>query len=245
MQEEFENQIQDIIKAQQGDETAMSELIEKNKGLIWSIVKRFQDRGYEIEDLYQVGAMGFIKCIKRFDSSFEVRLSTYAVPYILGEIKRHLRDNGPIKVSRSLKEMAIKAIEVKGEYYKKNGQEIRIEELAQKLSTTKEELALALEAFQPIHSIDEQLYEESEDGITLLDKMGNTVDEEVAITNKVCIEQMLQNLKEQDKQIIVLRYYKGKTQSEIAKILGITQVQVSRIERKTLELMKCRLKDVG
>ncbi|MCI9177159.1 MAG: sigma-70 family RNA polymerase sigma factor [Clostridia bacterium] len=245
MQEEFENQIQDIIKAQQGNKEAMGELIEKNKGLIWSIVKRFQDRGYEIEDLYQIGAMGFIKCIKRFDSRFEVRLSTYAVPYILGEIKRHLRDNGPIKVSRSLKEMAIKAIEIKNEYYKKNGQEIRIEELAQKLNTTKEELALALESFRPIHSIDEQLYEESEDGESLLDKMGSNIDEENVITNKLCIEQVIQNLKEQDKQIILLRYYKGKTQSEIAKILGITQVQVSRIERKTLELMKCRLKDVG
>lgn len=241
MQEEFENKTEDIIKAQQGDSEAMAELIEKNKGLIWSIVKRFQDRGYEIEDLYQVGAMGFIKCIKRFDSSFEVRLSTYAVPYILGEIKRYLRDNGPIKVSRSLKEMAIKAIDIKNEYYRKNGQEIKIEELAQVLNTSKEELALALESFQPVNSIDEQLYEENEDGVTLLDKMGTTVDEASVLTNRLCIEQIIKNLKEQEKQVILLRYYKGKTQSEIAKILGITQVQVSRIERKTLEHMKVKL----
>lgn len=241
MQEEFENKTEDIIKAQQGDSEAMAELIEKNKGLIWSIVKRFQDRGYEIEDLYQVGAMGFIKCIKRFDSSFEVRLSTYAVPYILGEIKRYLRDNGPIKVSRSLKEMAIKAIDIKNEYYRKNGQEIKIEELAQVLNTSKEELALALESFQPVNSIDEQLYEENEDGVTLLDKMGTTVDEASVLTNRLCIEQIIKNLKEQEKQVILLRYYKGKTQSEIAKILGITQVQVSRIERKTLEYMKVKL----
>ncbi len=241
MQEEFENQTKDIINAQQGDEQAMSNLLEKNKGLIWSIVKRFQDRGYEIEDLYQVGAMGFVKCIKRFDSSFDVRLSTYAVPYILGEIKRYIRDNGPIKISRSLKEMAIKAVEVKNDYYRKNGQEIKIEELAKLLNTTKEELALALESFRPINSIDEQLYEENDDGMTLLDKMAGTVDEATVITNKLCLEQIIQNLKQQEKQVILLRYYKGKTQLETAKILGITQVQVSRIERKTLEVMRGKL----
>lgn len=241
MQEEFANQTQDIIKAQQGDRQAMEDLLEKNKGLIWSIIKRFQDRGYELEDLYQVGAMGFIKCIKRFDSSFEVKLSTYAVPYILGEVKRYLRDNGPIKVSRSLKELAMKAIEIKNEYYRKNGQEIKIEELAKLLNTSKEELALALESSRPINSIDEQLYDEGEDGMTLLDKMAGTVDEATMLTNRLCIEQILKNLKEQEKQVILLRYYKGKTQSEIAKILGITQVQVSRIERKVLEHMRMKL----
>ncbi len=241
MQEEFENQTQDIIKAQQGDQEAMTNLIEKNNGLIWSIVKRFQDRGYELEDLYQVGMMGFIKCIKRFDSEFAVRLSTYAVPYILGEVKRYIRDNGPIKISRSLKEMAIKAMEIKKEYYRKSGHEIKIEELAKKMQTSKEELALALEAFQPVHSIDEQLYEDSEDGIALIDKMSVGIDEATMITNKLCIKQIIQSLKEQEKQIIMLRYYKGKTQTEIAKILGITQVQVSRIERKTLELMRIKL----
>lgn len=241
MQEEFENQTQDIINAQHGDDQAMSNLLEKNKGLIWSIVKRFQDRGYEIEDLYQVGAMGFVKCIKRFDSSFEVRLSTYAVPYILGEIKRYIRDNGPIKVSRSLKEMAMKAVEIKNDYYRKNGQEIKIEELAKLLKTSKEELALALESFRPINSIDEQLYDENDDGMTLLDKMADGVDEATLLTNKLCIEQIIQNLKQQEKQVILLRYYKGKTQTEIAKILGITQVQVSRIERKTLEIMRGKL----
>ena len=108
MQEEFENKTEDIIKAKQGNNQAMEKLIEKNKGLIWNIVKRFQGRGHEMEDLYQVGVMGFIKCIKRFDSNFEVKLSTYAVPYILGEIKRYIRDNGPIKVSRSIKELSTK-----------------------------------------------------------------------------------------------------------------------------------------
>ncbi len=241
MQEEFENKVEDIIKAQQGDEIAMAELIQKNKRLIWSIVKRFRDRGHEVEDLYQVGVMGFIKCIKRFDSNFDVRLSTYAVPYILGEVKRYLRDNGPVKISRSLKELGIKALEAKHEYYQKTGEEIRIEELAKLLKTSKEELALALEAFQPVSSIEEQLYDEESDGITLLDKMASRTDEVNALTNQLCLEQVISHLKEQDKQVILLRYYKGKTQSEIAKILGITQVQVSRIERRTLEQMKVKL----
>lgn len=241
MHDEFENKIEDIEKAQQGDEKAMEELIKNNKGLIWSIVKRFQNRGYELEDLYQVGVMGFIKCIKRFDSSFEVRLSTYAVPYVLGEVKRYIRDNGPIKVSRSLKELAIKVMEVQNEYYRKTGQEIRIEELAKLVNSTKEDVALALEAFQPVNSIDEQLYSESEDGITLLDKMSNQVDEASMLTNKICIQDAIDNLKEKEKQIILLRYYKGKTQTEIAKIMGITQVQVSRIEKKVLSNMRMKL----
>ena len=242
MQLEFENQSEDIIKAQQGDQKAMTDLIEKNKGLIWSIVKRFRDRGYELEDLYQIGVMGFIKSIKRFDSNFDVRLSTYAVPYILGEIKRYLRDDGPIKVSRSIKEMGIKALEIKNEYYQKTGEEIRIEELAEKLNTSKEEIALALEAFKPMNSIEEQLYDEKEEGgVTLLDRMASNIDEMAIVTNKLCLEQVLENLKEQEKQVILLRYYKGKTQSEIAKILGITQVQVSRIEKRSLEHMRVKL----
>lgn len=241
MQEEFENKREDIINAQQGDKKAMEELIKKNKGLIWSIVKRFQNRGFDIEDLYQVGVIGFIKCVKRFDSNFEVRLSTYAVPYILGEVKRYLRDNGPIRVSRSLKELAVKAIEVKNEYFRKSGQEIKIEELAKMLKTPKEELALALESFQPIYSIDEQLNDGNDDGMTLLDKMSNQIDESTLLTNKVCIQEAIKNLKEQEKQVILLRYYKGKTQTEIAKILGITQVQVSRIEKKTLDNMRIKL----
>lgn len=242
MQLEFENQSEDIVKAQQGDQKAMTDLIEKNKGLIWSIVKRFRDRGYELEDLYQIGVMGFIKSIKRFDSNFDVRLSTYAVPYILGEIKRYLRDDGPIKVSRSIKEMGIKALEIKNEYYQKTGEEIRIEELAEKLNTSKEEIALALEAFKPMNSIEEQLYDEKEEGgVTLLDRMASNIDEMAIVTNKLCLEQVLENLKEQEKQVILLRYYKGKTQSEIAKILGITQVQVSRIEKRSLEHMRIKL----
>lgn len=241
MQDEFENKIEDIIKAQQGDKDAMQHLIKSNNGLIWSIVKRFQDRGYEIEDLYQIGVEGFIKCVKRFDSNFDVRLSTYAVPYILGELKRYIRDNGPIRISRSLKELAIRALEAKSEYYRKTGQEVKIEELAKLLGTSKEEITLSLEAFQPVYSIDEQLGNEGDDGLCLLDKMASHIDEANTLTNKLCIQQAINNLKDNEKQIILLRYYKGKTQTEIAKIMGITQVQVSRIEKRVLENMKIKL----
>ncbi len=241
MQEDYANNNLDVIEAQAGNQEAMQRLIDRNKGLIWSIVKRFQDRGYELEDLYQVAVMGFIKCIKRFDSSFEVQLTTYAVPYILGEVKRYLRDDGPVKISRSIKELAMKAFEAQKEYFRKTGKEMKIEKLAEALNTTKEELALAMEAFRPIESIYQPAYEGDEEGICLLDKMECENNQEEVISNRICIQEALKNLKEQEKQIIVLRYYKGKTQTEVAKILGITQVQVSRIEKKSLERMRTKL----
>ena len=137
--------------------------------------------------------------------------------------------------------MATKVMTIKTEYYRKNGREIKLEEMAKILKISKEELSLVLEAVQPVDSIDEQLYEESGDGMTLLDKIGGQKDEASEITNRLCIEQIIKNLKDQEREVILLRYYRGKTQTEIAKILGITQVQVSRIERKTLQLMKIKL----
>ena len=153
----------------------------------------------------------------------------------------YIRDNGPIRISRSLKELAIKALEAKNEYYRKKGQEIKIEELANMLGTSKEEVTLSLEAFQPICSIDEQIGDEGEDGLCLLDRMSNQIDEANVLTNKLCIQQAINNLKDNEKQVILLRYYKGKTQTEIAKIMGITQVQVSRIEKRVLVNMRVKL----
>lgn len=241
MHDDYSNNNLDVIDAQLGDQDAMQRLIDRNKGLIWSIVKRFQDRGYELEDLYQVAVMGFIKCIKRFDASFEVQLTTYAVPYILGEVKRYLRDDGPVKISRSIKELAMKALDAKNEYFRTTGEEIKIEELANLLETSKEELTLAMDVFRPMESIYQPAYEGDEEGISLLDKMSSQTNQEEMIANRLCIQEALKNLKEQEKQVIVLRYYKGKTQTEVAKILGITQVQVSRIEKKTLERMRVKL----
>ena len=133
MYEEYDNKLEDIIQAQNGNKDAMEKLIEDNQGLIWSIVKRFQGRGFELEDLYQIATLGFIKCIKKFDTNFDVRLSTYAVPYILGEVKRHVQENGPIKVSRSIYEMSYKIDMLQKEHLRKTGKDMKLEEIAKEL----------------------------------------------------------------------------------------------------------------
>ena len=222
-------------------EKAMEDLISNNKGLIWSIINRFKDRGYEVEDLYQIAVIGFIKCIKKFDPSFEVRLSTYAVPYILGEVKRFIRDDGPVKVSRSIKELAYKVIEVQKQYIQKNGKDIKIEEIAKILKTSKEEITLAMDTFNPVESIHSAAYCKDGDEISILDKLSTNIDEEGQIINKLAIKQLIEGLGKREKQIILLRYYKNKTQSEVAKVLGITQVQVSRLEKQILETMKRKI----
>lgn len=237
----YENSIQDIIEAQNGNQEKMTKLVEENNGLIWSIVKRFKDRGYELEDLYQIGSIGFIKSIKRFDTSFEVRLSTYAVPYILGEIKRFIRDDGSIKVSRSMKELAMKIKDIQARYLREKGQEISIGEIAKELKVSKEDVATALDSLKPTISIYEDNYSNEEGGISFLDTLSTKVDEAEQVANKLAIKEMISNLEEREKELILLRYYKNKTQMEVAKILGISQVQVSRIEKKILKAMKLKL----
>lgn len=217
----------------------MGRLVENNKGLIWNIVKRFTGRGYETEDLYQIGCMGFIKAMKRFDTSFEVQVSTYAVPYILGEIKRYIRDDGMIKVSRRSKELAIKILELQREHLAKTGEEISILEISKILKIPKEEITYAMDCLKPVSSI----YEESssDDSRNVIDKIPCTKDESNNIVDKIALKQLIENLDDREKQIILLRFYKDKTQSEVAKVLGITQVQVSRIEKKILNSMKLKL----
>ena len=235
----YENNTKDIEKAQKGDNLAMERLVENNKGLIWNIVKRFIGRGYETDDLYQIACLGFIKAMKRFDTSFEVQVSTYAVPYILGEIKRYIRDDGMIKVSRSTKELAMKILEVQKEYLAKTGEEITIMQISKILKVPKEEITYAMDSLKPVSSI----YEESssEDSRNIMDKMPCVKDESNRIINRIALKQLIENLDDREKQIILLRFYKDKTQSEVAKVLGITQVQVSRIEKKILNSMKLKL----
>ena len=235
----YENKVEDIIKAQKGDKSAMEKLITDNNGLIWSIVKRFKDRGYEIDDLYQIAVMGFMRSIKKFDTSFDVRLSTYAVPYILGEIRRYIQTEGPIKVSRSIKELLYKISEVQKEYLK-YGKEATIEEIAKEVGVAKEEIVVALESKVPVNSIYES-ESVDEDGVSIIDKISTGVDEQNLITNKIAILDLIKNLEEREKQVILLRYYRGKTQTEIARIMNINQVQVSRIERKVLDTMRRKL----
>lgn len=237
----YENNIQDIIDAQNGNQEKMTKLVEENNGLIWSIVKRFKDRGYEMEDLYQIGSIGFIKSIQRFDTSFDVKLSTYAVPYILGEIKRFIRDDGSIKISRSIKELAIKIRDIQEKYARETGKEITIIEIAKELKISKEEVAIAISSLKPTVSIYDDSYTDDEGGISFLDKLSSGVDEAEQVTNKLAIKEIIENLDERDRQLILLRYYKNKTQMEVSKILGISQVQVSRIEKKILNSMKLKL----
>lgn len=232
-------------KPKHGDKFELEKLIKENNGLIWSIVKRFHGRGYELEDLYQIGCVGFIKSIKRFDLSFDVKLSTYAVSYMIGEIKRHIRDDGPVKVSRSIKELSIKIRELQKEYFYKKGEEITISQMAKELKTSQEDIVLAMESTNSIESIESSTYTNQKDGnsISLLETLSNQQNEEEMITNKLTVTQLIENLQTRDKEIILLRFYKQKTQAQVAKILGITQVQVSRIERKILENMRSKLKE--
>ena len=238
-----EEDIQKIEKAQSGDKNALEELIEENNGLIWSIVKRFYGRGHEPEDLYQIGCLGFIKSIKRFNTDFEVKLSTYAVPYMIGEIKRYIRDDGPVKVSRSIKDLGIKIRELQREKMIKQGKEPKIQEIAKELKVNLDDVILAMEATNSVESIEGTKHINNKDGksISLLDTLSTEKNEEETITNKLVIGQLIKDLKDREKEIILLRYYKEKTQAQVAKILGISQVQVSRLERKILENMRKKM----
>lgn len=235
----YEINKEDIIAAQKGDQKIMGKILKDNNGLTWSIVKRFSGRGYEMEDLYQIGCMGFIKAIKRFDTSFDVKISTYAVPYILGEIKRFIRDDGLIKVSRSIKELGMKIRELEKEYMQKEGKEININILAEKLNVTKEEIAVAIDSTRTIESINAE--SSDDDTVSKMEKISTGTDEATMIVNKISIKELIDNLNTREKEIILLRYYKEKTQTEVAQILGITQVQVSRIEKRILTSMRSEL----
>ena len=236
----YENNMNNIKKAQTGDSNAMEQLIKDNNGLIWNIVKRFNGRGYEVEDLYQIGCMGFIKAIKRFDVNFEVQISTYAVPYILGEIKRFIRDDGIIKISRSIKELAIKIKDLQNQYKEK--EELTISKMAKILDVSIEDINLALEATRPVESINEDAYSDGEKSkVSKIDQIENKKDEMSDLVNKLALKDVIGSLEAREKQIILLRYYRGKTQVEVSKMIGISQVQVSRIEKRVLDYMKTKL----
>lgn len=240
--EKNNNFIEEIKKAQNGDKDAMAKLVEENQGLVWNIARRFLGRGYDKEDIYQIGCMGLIKAIRRFDANFEVQLSTYAVPYILGEIKKFLRDDGPIKVSRSLKELNVKINELQKEYLNA-GKELTIIDISKILKVPKEDIILAIESAQTTESIENAKYSNSKSNkdLNLIDTLSTNKDEANLITNKITVQRMIEKLGEREKKIILLRFFKDKTQSEVAKILGISQVQVSRIEKKILEGMRNEL----
>lgn len=230
-----------IQLAHTGDKKAREQLVEENTGLIWNVVKRFIGRGQEPEDLFQIGSIGLLKAIDKFDFSYEVRFSTYAVPMIAGEIKRFLRDDGMIKVSRALKDQAMKARIERESLNRKLGREPTIDELAKQLGIGVEELAVALDSGAEIESLHKTIYQGDGSEIHLMDRLESKNNESEELINRVVVEQMVDHLEEKEKQIIVMRYYEDKTQTEIAKQLGISQVQVSRMEKKILKAMRGKL----
>lgn len=239
----YNDNIKNIKLAQENDEEAMELLIKNNSGLIWNIVKRFIGRGYETEDLYQIGSIGLIKAIKRFDINLEVQLSTYAVPYIMGEIKRFIRDDGIIKVSRQTKELSIKIKQIQNEILAKTGEEATITKISEILNIPKEELAVAIESSNTVNSI-YSMENANEDERMLLEKIGDNKDEYSNLVDKITLKELINNLDEREKKVVLLRYYKEQTQAQVGKILGITQVQVSRIEKKVLDKMRVKLEAV-
>jgi RNA polymerase sporulation-specific sigma factor len=226
-----------IKRAQNGDEEAQKKLVENNIGLVRSVLKKFSNRGYETEDLFQLGCIGLLKAIQKFDTSYEVKFSTYAVPMIIGEIKRFLRDDGIIKVSRSLKQTANKAKSVKETLSKKLGREPTIEEIAEELHIDKEDIVMALDSNHQPEYLYDVIHQNDGSPIYLIDKVGNE-GEDLEVLDRITLKEVISRLKPRDRQIIIMRYFKDKTQTEVAEMLGISQVQVSRIEKRVLENMK-------
>lgn len=224
-----------IYQSQQGDKKARDTLVERNVRLVWSVVQRFINRGYDPDDLFQIGSIGLIKSIDKFDLSYEVRFSTYAVPMIIGEIQRFIRDDGTVKVSRKLKELNNKVRIAKEDLTKKLNRSPTVYEVAEELDILPEDVSQALEAAKNPQSIHETVYENGGEPITLLDQIA---DEEKHWFDKISLEEAMNHLTERERLIVYLRYYKDQTQSEVAKRLSISQVQVSRLEKQILEQMK-------
>ncbi len=228
-----------ILQSQKGDKEAQDTLVKENIGLVWSIVKRFKGRNTEAEDIFQIGCIGLVKAIKKFDPGFEVRFSTYAVPMIMGEIKRFFRDDGAIKVSRALKELGQKACAVREHIKKTTGKSPSLQELADKLDVEPEQLVQALEAgYQP-----ESLYRtigDSENSMYLIDKLivEDVRYKESAILDRLALKKAIENLDDRSRKIVYLRYFKEETQQNVAQMLGISQVQVSRLEKKIMKELR-------
>lgn len=227
-----------IKKAHQGDKEARDQLVLDNTGLVWSIVRRFQGRGCEMEDLFQIGAIGLLKAIDKFDLTYEVRFSTYAVPMISGEVKRFLRDDGMIKVSRSIKEMAMRVKAVRENLCFSMGREPTLEEIATEVGASKEEVAASIEAGAEVESLYKTINQNDENSLCLLDKIEDQDERQEKLLNHMVLEKLISQLGEKEKEIIVRRYYHNQTQTQVDQALDISQVQVSRLEKKILKQMR-------
>lgn len=230
-----------IALAQNGDSQALEQLTQSNMGLVYSVARKLSGRGADSEDLIQLGAIGLLKAIRKFDPSYEVKFSTYAVPMILGEMRRFLRDDGPIKVSRSLKLLASKAYAAKEKLAYERNREPSISEIAEELGESCEDLAVAMEAVAAPESIYTPCGEN--ETLLLIDKLSGGNNSEAATVNRLALLELIQKLPNREKKLILLRYFKDNTQSRTAAQLGISQVQVSRIEKKILQAMKDNLSE--
>lgn len=226
-----------LVKAKAGDEAARERIINCNLRLVFNLIQRFSNRGYEQEDLFQIGTIGLIKAIDKFNPSYEVRFSTYAVPMIIGEIRRFLRDDGPIKISRSLKETGIRIRYAQEQLTKELGREPKLSEVAEKLELTPEQLTEALEATQYLTSIHEELYQDDGDAIYVIDQLADR-EEDGRFLDHLALSEVMERLPEREKNILYLRFYRDQTQTEVAQRIGISQVQVSRLERSALKKVK-------
>ena len=237
----YEDNSELLPLAKAGDTEAMNRLIEANLPLVTSISKKFINRGYDYEDIYQIGCMGLVKAINNFDDKYNVKFSTYAVPMIIGEIKRFLRDDGIIKVSRNVKSLAKKLHFDKEALTKKLNRDPSIEELAEFSGIDKEEILVALESSASMQYLYEVIHQDDGAPVLLIDKLSQNAAEDKNLTEKIALKEALKTLDVKSRQIIVLRYFKDKTQIQVAKMLGISQVQVSRIEKKVLLEMRKQL----
>jgi RNA polymerase sporulation-specific sigma factor len=236
--QDMEGIIELIRRSQHGDKEAQDILVRNNIGLVSTIVKKFMNRSYEYEDLFQIGCIGLIKAIRNFNSNFNVKFSTYAVPMIMGEIKRFIRDDGIIKVSRNLKETAKKVRIVKERLTKEYGRDVTIQEIAQEMCITSEDVVMSLESLHTPEYLYEVIHQDDGAPVLLIDKIGEAKDYGSDVVDKVALKDMVNSLEPKARQIIILRYFKDMTQSQISEILGISQVQVSRIEKKVLEYLR-------
>ena len=226
-----------IRSAQGGDSMAMEELVRHNAALVKSIVKKYLGRGIEFDDLFQIGCLGLVKAIQNYDESFNVRFSTYAVPMIAGEIKRFLRDDGMIKLSRSIKELATRVAAAQERLRRTLGSDPGIQEIAREVEAEPEDIAAALEAVRPHVSLYEHVYDDGSEA-TLMDRMQQEGAEDTFVVDRILLKELLGQLEARERQLIVLRYFQDKTQSEIAQLMGVSQVQISRLENRIISKLR-------
>ena len=227
-----------LVKIKNGDNEAREEFINGNLRLVLSIIQRFNGRGEEIDDLFQVGCVGLIKAIDNFDMNLNVQFSTYAVPMIIGEIRRHLRDNNPIRVSRSMRDLAYKALQAKERLFKEKQQEPTIEDIAKELDVDKEDVVVSLDSIQDPISLQEPVYNEGSESIYVMDQVKDSKNTDEFWAETLTIAEAMKKLSNREKSIISRRFFDGRTQMEVANEIGISQAQVSRLEKNEIERIK-------